>query len=117
MKKLLLALIPALLISASAIVPSVNAQSKARAMPSMQVTMQFTLTPFNLAYLAHQGAFVNKGIPSFDNLMTEYRSGRFTAKNLVEKAVSSKTLPSSFLTDESYISAVETQLYAISLAK
>jgi hypothetical protein len=114
MKKLLLALLPALLITATAAVPALRAQET---MPQLQVSMKVTLTPFNLAYLAHQGYFENQGLPGYNVLMDEYRSGKVTAAKVVQKAVNAKALPESFLKNQAYINALDTQLYSLSLNK
>jgi len=112
MKKLLLALVPVLLLSTTAIAPSVKAQE---AMPSMEVTMRLTLTPFNLAYLAYHGYFASQGIPEYQALKQAFRSGKLTGNQVVEAAVKDKRLPASFLKNEAYVSGVSTQLYALSI--
>jgi hypothetical protein len=115
MKKLLLAFLPALLVSATASVPSVKAQD-AMQMPSIEVKMKITLTPFNLAYLAHQGYFTSQGIPDSDGLMKGFNDGSITAAQVVKAAVADKRLPAAFLTNDSYISAVKNQLYTLTLS-
>jgi hypothetical protein len=114
MKKLFLALLPALLISATATAPMILAQ---QSMPTLQVSMKVSLTPFNLAYLAHEGYFEDQGLPGFNLLMTDYRSGKVTALKIVQKAVTAKILPTSFLKNQAYIDALDTQLYSLSLNK
>ncbi|WP_055073524.1 hypothetical protein [Pseudanabaena sp. 'Roaring Creek'] len=115
MKRLLLTLLPALLIS-TAIAPSVKAADDAMPMPSVEVTMKITLTPFNLAYLAHQGYFKDQGIPDSGELMRGFIDGSITAKQIVKAAVDSNRLPAAFLQNESYISAVKVQLYSLTLS-
>ena len=115
MKKLLLAFLPALLLSATATVPAAKAQD-AMQMPSIEVKMKITLTPFNLAYLAHQGYFTSQGIPDSEGLMKGFNDGSITAAQLVKAAVNDKRLPAAFLTNDSYISAVKNQLYTLSLS-
>jgi hypothetical protein len=112
MKKLLLAFLPTLLLSATVGIPAVMAQDT---MPVAEVSMRLTLTPFNLAYLAYQGYFVERGIPEAGELMQGFRSGNITARQIVKAAVDEKKLPASFLKNESYISAVSAQLYALTL--
>ncbi len=112
MKKLLLAFIPALLLSATVMVPSAKAQV---AFPTMEVTMKLTLTPFNLAYLALQGYFENQGIPSNNALMQDFRNGKITGTQVVKAAVAEKRLPDSFLNNEAYIKGVSNQLNNLSL--
>jgi hypothetical protein len=115
MKKLLLAFLPALLLSATALVPAVKAQD-AMQMPSIEVKMKITLTPFNLAYLAHQGYFTGQGIPDSEGLMKGFNDGTITAAQLVKAAVADNRLPTAFLTNDSYIAAVKNQLYTLSLS-
>jgi hypothetical protein len=114
MKKLLLTFLPALLLSATAIVPTAKAQDVMQ-MPSIEVKMRITLTPFNLAYLAHQGYFIDQGIPSYNDLMRGFNDGTISAAKVVQAAVDSKRLPSGFLKNDSYIAAVRQQLYSLSL--
>ncbi len=117
MKKLLLAILPALLLSTTAIVPAAKAQSSdAMQMPSVEVRMKITLTPFNLAYLAHQGYFADQGIPDSSDLMKGFNEGTITAAQIVKAAVDSNRLPAAFLKNDSYISSVKLQLYTLSLA-
>jgi hypothetical protein len=115
MKKLILALLPALLVSATATVPAVKAQD-AMQMPSIEVKMKVVLTPFNLAYLAHQGYFESQGIPDSADLMKGFNDGSITASQLVKAAVNSNRLPKAFLTNDSYIAAVKNQLYTLTLS-
>ncbi|PZV13820.1 MAG: hypothetical protein DCF20_14200 [Pseudanabaena sp.] len=115
MKKLLLAFLPALLLSATAVVPAVKAQD-AMQMPTIEVKMKITLTPFNLAYLAHQGFLESQGIPDSDGLMKGFNDGSITAAQVVKAAVNDKRLPAAFLTNDSYISAVKQQLFLLTLA-
>ncbi|PZU97753.1 MAG: hypothetical protein DCE90_06650 [Pseudanabaena sp.] len=114
MKKVLLTFLPALLL-ATAIAPAAKAQD-AMQMPSVEVRMKVTLTPFNLAYLAHQGYFEDQGIPDSDGLMRGFNEGRITAAQVVKAAVDSKRLPSAFLTNDSYTAAVKQQLYTLTLS-
>jgi hypothetical protein len=115
MKKLLLAFLPALLLSATAIVPTAKAQDSMQ-MPAVEVKMMLTLTPFNLTFLAHQGFFADQGIPDSDRLMKGFNEGRITAAQIVKAAVDSKRLPLAFLTNDSYIAAVKQQLYTLTLS-
>jgi hypothetical protein len=97
------------------IAPAAKAQD-AMQMPSVEVKMKVTLTPFNLAYLAHQGFFVDQGIPDSDGLMRGFNEGRITAAQVVKAAVDSKRLPAAFLNNDSYIAAVKQQLYTLTLS-
>ncbi len=111
MKKLLLAFVPALILSTTAMVPAAKAQVT---FPTMEVTMKLKLTPFNLAYLAYHGYFESQGIPEYSGLAEAFRSGKITAAQVVQAAVSTKRLPDSFLSNDPYIKAVSIQLYAFS---
>lgn len=113
MKKLLLAFLPALLLSSTAIAPAAKAQVT---FPTMEVSMKLTLTPFNLSYLALHGYFESQGIPSYSALMQGFRTGKVSGKQVVQAAVNDKRLPDSFLSDDSYIKAVSSQLYSLSLS-
>ncbi|PZO36652.1 MAG: hypothetical protein DCF19_20820 [Pseudanabaena frigida] len=116
MKKLLLSLLPALLLSTTAIVPASQAADDAMQMPSVEVKMKVTLTPFNLAYLAHQGFFKEQGIPDSSDLMKGFNDGSITAAQVVKAAVDSNRLPSAFLKNDSYIAAVNNQLFSLALS-
>jgi hypothetical protein len=113
MKNLLLAVLPALLLSSAVGLPAAKAQD---AMPSAEVSMRLTLTPFNLAYLAYQGYFLDQGIPEAGNLMDSFRSGQITGIQVVTAAVNAKKLPASFLKNTAYINAVSAQLYSLTLS-
>jgi hypothetical protein len=115
MKKLLAAFLPVLLLSATSAIPAAKAQD-AMQMPSVEVRMKITLTPFNLAYLAHQGYFESQGIPDSEGLMRGFNEGRITAAQIVQAAVNDKRLPAAFLKNDSYIAAVKNQLYTLSLS-
>lgn len=67
-------------------------------------------TPFNLAYKAYQGAFADQGIPSYDAFLTGYRTGEFSAKDVVKSAVDANRLSSQLLSDQEYIDAVDAQI-------
>lgn len=112
MKKLILALLPALLLSTTALVPSAKAQE---AFPTMEVKMTLKLTPFNLAYLAYHGYFESQGIPQYQGLTDSFQSGKITATQVVKAAVKDNRLPESFLKNEPYIQAVATQLYSLTI--
>jgi len=117
MKKLLLSLLPALLLSTTAIVPASQAiNDDAMQMPSVEVKMKITLTPFNLAYLAHQGYFKEQGIPDSIDLMKGFNDGSITAAQVVKAAVDSNRLPAAFLKNDSYTAAVKNQLFSLTLS-
>jgi hypothetical protein len=71
------------------------------------------LQPFNIAFLAYQGAFKEQGIPSAGTLISEFQIGNLTAKDVVQAAVKAKKLPAQVLDDRGYVNAVESQLTSI----
>jgi hypothetical protein len=114
MKKIFFALLPALLLSSATFAPEAKAQTKTDT-PMVEITMMLSLTPFNLAYLAFQGYFEKQGVSSQGNLMQAFRTGKLSGEDVVKAAVKSNRLPSSFLSNDSYIKAVSTELYSLSL--
>jgi hypothetical protein len=68
------------------------------------------LQPFNIAFLAYQGAFKEQGIPSAGTLLSEFQIGNLTAKDVVQAAIKANKLPAQVLNDEGYVNAVESQL-------
>jgi hypothetical protein len=67
------------------------------------------LQPFNIAFLAYQGAFKEQGIPSAGNLIFQFQTGKLTAKDVVQAAIKANRLPAQVLNDEGYVNAVESQ--------
>ena len=67
------------------------------------------LQPFNIAFLAYQGAFKEQGIPSAGNLIFRFQTGKLTAKDVVQAAIKANKLPAQVLNDEGYVNAVESQ--------
>ncbi|WP_299404321.1 hypothetical protein [Acaryochloris sp. IP29b_bin.148] len=72
------------------------------------------LSPFNLAYMAYQGWFTNEGIPSANQLLRNYRTGRISALEVAQAAVKTNRLSADTLQDESYLARLGTQLNALS---
>ena len=72
------------------------------------------LQPFNTTFLAYQGYFKEQGIPSGGALVSEFQTGKVTAKDVVQAAVKAKKLPAQVLNDQSYLNAVESQLTSLS---
>lgn len=110
------------LLLSTAIAPTVKAEVTTT--PSIQTTVateriperiaaRMAVTPFNLVFLAFQGFFEQQGIPSSMSLVSGYVNGKVTAKDLVKIAVDMNRLPSKTLTDQRYISEVESQLMAL----
>jgi hypothetical protein len=71
------------------------------------------INPFNLAFMAERGYLQNVGIKSGNALLNAHQSGIVTAKDIVQSAVKAKLLPEETLSDQGYLSALETQLQAL----
>lgn len=74
-------------------------------------------TPFNLAHKAYQGEFSVQGIPSYDAFLTGFRTGEFSAKDVVKSAVDANQLSSQLLSDQEYIDAVDAQIEDLAAGK
>lgn len=85
----------------------VNAQTLTRA-DSAKTTYQ--ITPFNLVVLARSGYFQQQGIPSYLKLIAAYNLGRVTALDLVQAAVQTNRISDKYLSDRSFLKAVDAQL-------
>ena len=114
MNKLFLTFIPVLLVSAITYIPVAKAQD-VTLMPNIEIKEKSNLTPFNLAYLAHQGYLKDQGIPDSLALMSGFKDGNITALQIVQAAVDSNRLPVAFLNNGSYIAALKNQLHNITL--
>lgn len=106
MQRLLLSSLSVLVLLASA-VPTVNAQAIA-ASPSNRSMATYSpeLKPFNLVFLAYQGYFEKSGIASAGQFTSDLRSGKVTAKSLVQAAVNENRLPAQTLNDAEYLSSL-----------
>ena len=71
---------------------------------------------FNLVSSAYRGDFEEEGINSYAVLVTDYQDGQLTAEDLVQAAVDAGELSPSALEDDSYIEAVDSQLYSLANA-
>lgn len=113
MKHLLLSGLSILLMSTAA-VPAIQAETVAtnsRVLSSNLTPMSGAQPrPFELVYLAFQGYLSQQGIPSNDDLIAAYESGKVTPKTLVQSAVEANRLSANVLNDQDYISAVGFQL-------
>lgn len=67
-------------------------------------------TPFSLVGLAYQGYLKAQGIPSYASLITAYKAGTLSAKDLVRAGIAARQLPESAATDRAYLHAVEVEL-------
>ncbi|MEE3717877.1 hypothetical protein V2H45_14140 [Tumidithrix elongata RA019] len=114
MKKLILGCLPVLFLSTAAVVLPAKAEVTTVGMAAIaQTQSQPSVSPFNLAYLAYQGYFEDRGISSYATLIEDVRSRKVTPTQLVQAAVDSQRLAPSVLNDSSYISAVESQLTSL----
>ena len=68
------------------------------------------ITPFALITSAYQGRFKNQGIPSNAVFLTKVRSNQITAETLVEAAIANRRLESDAISDQAYLSHVDSLL-------
>ena len=68
---------------------------------------------FDLVSAAYRGRFKEWGIPAYARLDQAYRGRQITATDLVKAAVEANQLSAIALEDESYIKAVDTNLYGL----
>ena len=78
---------------------------------AQQVTER--IDAFNLVSAAYRGRFREWGIPAYARLDQAYRGGQITAADLVEAAIKANQLSAIALEDESYLHAVDTNLYGL----
>jgi len=109
MRCLILGGLSALLLSAVT-TPAVLAQSNTTNPALNNNDSDYLIKPFNLAYMAYQGFFKEQGIPSAAGLINAYNLRKIKAEDIVAKAVETNRLPSTALSDEDYIKAVDQQL-------
>lgn len=111
MKRLFLGGLSVLLLTA-AVEPAVRAQDTT-AINSATLSNTSSLkhlTPFELITLADRGNFKDQGIPGYYTLRLAYHQGTVSGKSLVAAAVQANLLDPKYLTDQDYLSYVETQL-------
>ena len=68
---------------------------------------------FNLVSSAYRGDFEDRGIGGYNMLITEYEAGNLTGEDLVKAAIDAGELSPSAMEDDSYVSAVNNQLDAL----
>jgi hypothetical protein len=68
------------------------------------------IKPFNLVNLAYQGGFKEQGVPSGGSFIFEAKRGNITPEYLVKAAINAHRLPTQYLNNKDYISAVSSQL-------
>ena len=66
---------------------------------------------FNLVSAAYRGDFEDQGINGYNVLITEYEAGNVTGEDVVQAAIEAGRLSPSAMEDDSYVSAVDEQLY------
>ena len=68
------------------------------------------ITPFNLVTRSYQGYFADQGIPSNAAFLGAVRTGKVTAKDLVEKAIAQGRLAPETINDRAYLNNVNSHL-------
>ena len=68
---------------------------------------------FDLVNAAYQGRLKKWGIPAYAKLDQAYRGRQITALDLISAAIEANQLPAIALEDESYVKAVDTNLYGL----
>lgn len=70
-------------------------------------------TPNDLAHLAYRGYLRTQGIPSYSRLISDFKSNRIQARDIVQAAINANQLPASTLSDQGYLNGVKLQLSGI----
>lgn len=110
MQRYILATLSALLIS-PALATSSQAQKTITYNPLVANTDSASqINPFNLAYMAYRGFLENEGISGGDRLITDFASGKITAKDIVQGAIKAHRLSEKTLSDAGYLNALKEQL-------
>ena len=68
------------------------------------------ITPFNLVTRSYQGSFTDRGIPSNGAFIRAVHTGRVTAEDLVETAISFGRLAPETINDRAYLRSVTSHL-------
>jgi hypothetical protein len=111
MKRLILGSLSFLLFSSvTATVVQAETQALTSATSSRVLDLAGQLTPFELVSMAHQGNFIEQGIPSYLVLVSEHNMGKVRAEDLVAAAIRANKLSPQFSSDRGYLNAVEFQL-------
>lgn len=105
MQRLLIASLSTLILAAA--VPTYANEISATSQDSNLNLVE--ITPFNLVQRGYQGYFLSE-IPRYGNFHSAVNSGKIKAIDLVKSAISSGRLSQDKLNDQSYLSAVQTQL-------
>jgi hypothetical protein len=111
MKRLILGSLSFLLFAGiTATVVQAQTQAINSATSSRALKLATQVTPFELVTMAHQGYFIEQGIPSYMMLVSDYQRGTLSAKDLVEAGIRANKLSPEFSTDRSFLNAVDLQL-------
>jgi len=113
MKRFILGSLSVLLLSA-AVTPAAQAEMTPAAPPVNAETIGMAVTPFNLVFLAYHGFLEDDGISKYNALISDYQTGRVTAQDLVQVAVTMRRLSPDALTNRGYVNSVERQLQSLS---
>jgi hypothetical protein len=104
-----------ILLAAITLIPGIAAaQTPTNNSSNQAVNSKIYVQPFNTAFLAYQGYLKEQGIPSAGALVFAYQTGNLTANDVVQAAVKANKLPTEVLNDQSYLSAVDSQLTSFS---
>lgn len=112
MKQFIIGTISVLLLSAAS-VPGAVAQQSGTAGSGTTGTMSptnYQIQPFNLAWMAYQGYFVDQGIPKGRTLISAFESAQVSARDIVKAAAQSGRLPSGFAPDNAFLGTMELTL-------
>jgi hypothetical protein len=75
---------------------------------SQSIDTSAQIGPYSLVQLAYEGKLLKQGIPSGSHLINAHRAGQLKAAHLVAHAVQAKLMPTSVMTDLTYLDQVET---------
>ena len=84
------------LVLSGMVVPTVKAETAMSVSAKSLIASSFVnqeTTPVNLIGLAYRGFFTKDGIPSNGALISAYRTGKVSAKDIVQSAVNGNRLP------------------------
>jgi len=111
MKRLIVAVLSTLALVAT-LAPAGEAQVATvnSSFPESAEAAGMGVTPFNLVFLAYQGFLESEDIPMAGGLVSQYRTGRISAEDLVQAAIAMNRLSPDAINDRRYIRAVDNQL-------
>ena len=105
MKRLLIAALSTLTVAA---IPAQAQEMTAYNQNKIQSIAE--VTPFNLVEHGYQGYFSEQGIPSNGAFLSAVRTGKIKAEDLVKGGIARGRLTPETLSDQSYLSSIQTQL-------